>query len=208
MTAFDYKNRILLYDDTGSSHITVAVYENWVSDKAKGKDKDKIADLIVNRLLRRYIKPFEFDDAEYKNAYKNGFVMLASYCLLIETIEGFYRGWEKNKSEMAFLKFFTRDSNFKEFATGDLPTMFYKNIRNGILHQGETDGGWLITRREGDPLLGRDPYCVNATKFGELLKRSLDDYRMLLKNSNWDDQIWVNARCRMKVAISNCKSLS
>ena len=82
MIAFNYKNHILLYSDVGSNHITVAMYENWV----KECQQDKIADLIVNRLARRYIKPFDFDAAEYKKAYKNGFAMLASYCLLIETL--------------------------------------------------------------------------------------------------------------------------
>lgn len=170
MTVFNYKSHILLYDDVGSNHITVVMYEHWVKDSKQ----NEIADLIVDRLVRRYIKPFDFDDAKYKKAYKNGFAMLASYCLLIETLEGFYRGWEKSKNELAFHKFFSRDSNFSEFAIDDLPTIFYRNIRCGILHQGETCGGWLITRKRGDPLLGRNPYTINATRFGKLLESSLD----------------------------------
>lgn len=202
MTAFNYKNHILLYSDVDDSkHITVAMYERW----AKDSQQDKIADLIVDRLVRRYIKPFDFDATEYRKSYKNGFAMLASYCLLIETLEGFYRGWEKSRNELAFHKFFSRDSNFSEFAIDDLPTIFYRDIRCGILHQGETSGGWLITRKNGDPLLRHNPNSINATLFGKLLEKSLNDYRILLKNSNWNDDIWKKARTRMKAVIANCK---
>lgn len=202
MSDFNYNNHILLWDDHSNEHITVAKYNEWV----RQRDRNSIADLIVDRLLRRYIKPFEFDDAQFKKAYKNGFVMMASYCLLIETIEGFYRGWEKSRNELAFLKFFTRDPNFSEFATDDLPTRFYRGIRCGVLHQGETVDGWLITRKHEYPLLSRNPFRVNATLFGELLKKSLNEYRALLKSSDWDGEIWKNAKTRMKVAISNCST--
>ena len=37
MAAFDYKNQILLYDDTGSSHVTVAMYEKWAGESNKDK---------------------------------------------------------------------------------------------------------------------------------------------------------------------------
>lgn len=204
MVVFDYKNHILLYSDSGKDHdhITVGMYEDWAGERKQ----DEIADLIVDRLIRRYIKPFDFDNAEYKKAYKNGFAMMASYCLLIETLEGFYRGWEKSKNGLSFVKFFSRDSKFSEFATNDLPTIFYRNIRCGILHQGETSGGWLITRKSDTPLLARNPYCINATRFGKLLESSLIEYRQLLKSSSWDDELWRNARNRMKAVISNCKS--
>lgn len=204
MSEFDYKEHILLYGDMDGNHITVGIYLDWVS-KSK---KDEISNLIVERLIRRYIKPFNFDDSLYKKIHKNGFAMMASYCLLIETLEGFYRGWDKSKNELAFLKFFTRDPNFSEFSNNDLPTLFYRNIRNGILHQGETTGGWLITRKQGAPLLGRNPHCINATLFGELLIKSLNEYRNTLKSADWTDDIWHNAKTRMKVAISNCKPTS
>jgi hypothetical protein len=107
--------------------------ESWLNDE---NQKNKLASFIYRRLYHRYIKPFEYKADkkikvkstgqtinEYSLLFKNGFSVMANCCLLIETIETFYRGWpnSKSKSEAAFLKFFTRDKNFKDFASEDMP---------------------------------------------------------------------------------------
>jgi len=65
--------------------ITITDYNKFIVDKYK----EKIADFIYNR----YIKPFEYDDATYREQYKNSFSMMANYCLLIETLQSFKNGW-------------------------------------------------------------------------------------------------------------------
>jgi hypothetical protein len=192
---------ILLYDSSGmKNHIRISTYENW----RDAQKKAEIANFIYERHHRRYLKPFEFDDPIYKKEYKNGFAIMANCCLLIETLESFYRGWAQSRNELNFHKFFSRDDCFKEFATDDIPTKFYKHIRCGILHQGETTGGWTINR-SGQKLLDKSKYEINAILFAEQLKKSLASYRDELKASEWDAQIWKNAREKMKSVLKNCR---
>jgi hypothetical protein len=198
MTATDF---ILLYDSSGKqNHVRISTYENWRA----GKKKVEIADFIYERHYQRYIKPFEFDDPVYKKEYKNGFAVMANCCLLIETLESFYRGWAQSRNELNFHKFFSRDNGFKEFATDDMPTQFYKHIRCGILHQGETTGGWAINR-SSPKLLDKPKREINAVLFAERLKKSLGTYRDELKASEWDAQIWKDAREKMKSILKNCR---
>lgn len=198
MKNFDH---ILLYDSSDEkNHVRISTYEKW-RDK---KEKIKIADFIYERHYSRYIKPFEYDDEIYKKDYKNGFAIMANCCLLIETIESFRRGWAQSRNELNFLKFFTRENEFKEFATDDIPTQFYKHIRCGILHQGETTGGWSINRNSSN-LLDKSKPEINAVLFSERLKKALEGYRDELKENEWETQIWKNAREKMKSILKNCK---
>ncbi len=45
-----------------------------------------IVKFIKERIEERYIRPFE------NNPNKNGFIMMASECLMIETLESFWQG--------------------------------------------------------------------------------------------------------------------
>ena len=191
---------MLYVPEDESRNVTVEQYEKW----RDAQKTEEIADFLYGRHFRRYLKPFTFDSEDYKTNYKNGFSMMASYCLLIETIEGFYRGWPRSKNEVAFLKFFTRDNHFKEFAVNDIPSQFYKNVRCGILHQGETSGGWLISRKKHVPLLDEAKKTINVNKFGAKLEKSLKDYTNQLKKSRWDSELWKHAKERMKSLIKNC----
>lgn len=193
-------DHILLYDSSDKkNHIRISTYEKW----RDAQKKEKIADFIFKRHYCRYIKPFEFDDPKYTREFKSGFAIMANCCLLIETVESFYRGWPQSRNELNFLKFFTRENMFKEFATGDIPTQFYKHIRCGILHQGETTGGWTINR-SSSKLLDKSKHEINAVLFSKRLKKSLESYRDKLKASKWDSQIWKNVREKMKAILKNC----
>lgn len=192
---------ILLYDPSDAkNHVRISTYEKW-RDK---QNIDEISEFLYQRHYRRYIKPFEFEDPQYKKDYKNGFAIMASSCLLVETLESFYRGWQQSRSELNFLKFFTRDKGFKEFATDDMPSLFYKHIRCGILHQGETTGGWTINR-DSSKLLDKSKREINAVLFAIRLKKSLEEYRDELKASDWETLLWVNAREKMKSILRNCE---
>lgn len=211
-------NLLRYYKDNGELvEVKIKDIENWLADQ---NEKNNLADFIYQRLYHRYIKPFEYRSKkmiksksskkkvnEYSLLYKNGFSVMANCCLLIETIETFYRGWSNSnsKSESAFMKFFTRDKNFREFSTNDLPTIFYKNIRCGILHQGETTRGWRITRDEGKNIVDIATKEINATKFMLRLKQSLVDYKTELQTGDWNDEIWKMARVKLKAIIKISK---
>ena len=202
----NYKKHILVF---GSKHITVGMYEELVKTaNSKIEDKEKIAQLIHDRLHQRYIKPFLYQDKQFKKDYKNSFSIMANNCLLIETLESFYRGWENTskKSEIAFLKFFTRDKNFKIFSNNDMPSIFYKHIRCGILHQGETTGGWRISRGYDErDLLNIENKFIHSVIFQNNLVQSLEDYKKSLIKEEWTSPLWNNTKKKMKAIIKNCK---
>lgn len=193
--------------------------------------KSELADFIYQRLFHRYIKPFTykkpFDIGEehYKQIeiegtnnfgdefpllYKNGFSVMANCCLLIETLESFYQGWEDTKdlSEDAFVIFLTRDQNFTELSGDEVPTEFYKHVRCGILHQGETTGGWTITRNDSVDFFDKNRRRINASKFLKKLKGSLDNYKKELNREEMQHPVWVNAIKKIKVIIENTKTVA
>ncbi len=178
-------------DSKLSSSITISSYEQLESLK----DRDKIADFIKERFTERYITPL-------KGENKHGFCTMAISCLMIESLESFRQGWEntKNKSEKAFISFFNRRSGLVEFEP--YVKDFYVSVRCGILHQGETTGGWHI-RRDG-LLFDSSTKTVNATKFHNELAKYLDLYCDELKKSNWNDAIWKNLITKMKAICKNC----
>jgi hypothetical protein len=73
---------------------------------------------------------------------------MALSCLFIETLQQFKNGldtteWEKN--EESFVDFFCNsDSFFKEF-NSTTATIFYRDIRCGILHQAQTKRNTQLT---------------------------------------------------------------
>jgi hypothetical protein len=161
--------------------------------------KIKIADAIKRRLIQRYISPGEIKEN------KSGFNIMANCCLLIETFEGFYRGWAMtpNGSD-AFCKFFNRIPEFNEFTGNDIPTHFYKNIRCGILHQGETTGGWRI-RRDKTKKLHLDDKIIDANHFRNDLKIVVEKYFDEMKTKDWSSHEWKMLQKKMKVIIKNCR---
>ncbi len=73
-----------------SSSVTVSQYREMESSK----DRAGLADFIEHRLLERYVLPVT------QTCQKNGFLMVAASCLLIETLESFYRGWESTEKSI------------------------------------------------------------------------------------------------------------
>ena len=176
----------------------ISNYLNNIKNRTE-KDKIEISETIKRRLLQRYILP-----CEEKNN-KSGFNIMANCCLLIETFESFYRGWAKapNGSD-TFCKFFNRIPEFSEFTGNDTPSEFYKNIRCGILHQGETTGGWKI-RRDGTKKLYREKKLIDANKFRNDLKFVIEKYFESMKSKEWEAIEWQMLEKKMKSIIKNCQ---
>ncbi len=179
--------------------VTVRDYQRYLEEK----NKDKIANFIFHRLSSRYIVPYKFNNDDFIEKHKNGFSMMASYCLLIETLQSFINGWgdSDRRSKKAFEDFFKNNQHFKEM--NSLGQEIYKNVRCGILHQGETKGGWKITR-EGKSLIEPNNKRLDAVLFGKNLENSLTDYSNNLRISEWDSEVWDNFRTKMRKTISHC----
>jgi hypothetical protein len=181
--------------------VTIQTYLDYVD----AQNKHGIAKFLYQRLYSRYLKPFSFKNEKYKIEYKNGFAIMANSCLLIETLQSFKNGWgdSDRKSGQAFKQFFLIDENFSELKTKG--QSFYEHIRCGILHQGETTGGWKITRI-GTKLFDEKNLVINAKTFANRLEKSLKDYAEELKSEKWDSELWDNFRTRMRKIISHsCK---
>ncbi len=177
--------------------VTVSSYGQMV----RREERDAIATFIKCRLVERYITPIR------KSKKLNGFLMMASACLMIETIESFRQGREHTKDQGAgksvFRSFFERERAFSEFAP--LTTEFYEGIRCGILHQGETTLGWRIRRDKGGLLEGTSR-TVNADEFFTEIEASIEGYAEELRNAPWDCDLWCNFRSKMEKVIEHCRS--
>jgi len=179
---------------TGSRHVTVGDYIAWKSEGETGRDK--LATFVRERLRERYIDPVEALGPEQRN----GFAIMALSCLLMETLESFYQGWTKSPdSARAFCCFFDRQRRFDEFR--GYSTDFYRNVRCGILHQGETTGRWSITRKNGDPLFDPAGPRVHATKFHKRLSECVDEYSEQLASKSITDELWKKFFKKMDATV-------
>lgn len=199
--------QMILAIDKYGNEITTNEVSTWL----KQKEKKKLADFLFQRLYGRYIKPFDFEDSRYKKEYKNGFSIMANCCLLIETFVSFYESTFREtdrKSERCFGFFFLTFPEFNLFSTGGLavkdylnlkrnplknigtPLDFYKNVRCGILHNGETRNGWTLTRN--GPLFDPLTKKINATEFMKQLIKVLKRHKhdLLTEDIN-TSSIWV-----------------
>ncbi len=178
-----------------SDKVSVADYHRFETNE----DKNEIAKFIQDRFTERYITPLRRDDVENKH----GFCTMAICCLMIETLESFWQGWEDTNNiegKKVFEGYFNRSTKLTVFKDTD----FYKGVRCGILHQAETTNGWRIRRGEDEPLFDPSTKMINATKFHNRLEMDLKHYCEQLRQSDWDSDIWKNLRKKMHAIIDNC----
>lgn len=210
MTSFSryYKQQTLI-------DISMADMAELIKDK---QHQQIIAEHVYERLYNRFLKIFDFPTdlkKEYfKNGnsvelnafveeYKNGFLIMTSCSLLIETFAAFLEGHNETpkwKSKDMFNKVFDyaaqKANELAIFKDGQ----FYQKIRCGLLHQGETYGKFKISRK-GFNLLEDD--TIDAILFLKNLKFLLEDYKKDLSEGNWDGKEWNACRLKIGFIISN-----
>ena len=169
-----------------------------LQDLLSAHDTISIADFVRGRFEERYFNPV----VAMRSDQKNGFLIMALSCLTLEALESYRRGWPSTErhTKAAFRGFLEREAQFAVFAGSAME--FYKHVRCGVLHQGETSGGWKI-RRSGllfDELL----LVVNATAFHRTLHSCLVDYTNELKASPYRSPIWKAARKKLASVLNNC----
>lgn len=186
------------YRENNRKQVTIEGYNNYLREK----NKNKLAEFIYHRLHGRYLKPFEFSCSVYKKQYKNGFSIMANCCLLIETLQSFKKGLESTDriSGRIFTDFFSEEEEFKEFRG----VSFYKNIRCGILHQGEVTGGFRISRK--GKIFDGETRTINSYMFAESIEKVLERYKNELEVAEWDSELWDNFRRKMRAVIKNCEA--
>ncbi len=189
---------------------------------ANQENKEDIADLIYCRYYERYLKIFFYESKEtttyqydkgveykkniFNTEYKNGFVIMASCCLLIETLSAFIEGdneTPKGEGRQSFETVFDKAKKYKNRLQEFSKQNFYKAVRCGILHQGETYKSFKI-RRTGD-LFNKTESAINAALFAKELKAFLKGYVNELKSSKWDSEAWDNCRVKLRHIINNSR---
>ena len=159
------------------------------------RDQLALSIFVGERLRERYIQPFRTKPA------RNGFIMMAASCLLVESLESFYNGWKKSPiSAQAFKSFFNRHDEFSVLQS--YSDQFYQNIRCGILHQGETTAGWTV-RRDQDKLFDQERLVVDAARFLRAIDAALSKYQEELNSNQWNSTIWRNFRRKVVAICSN-----
>lgn len=181
-------------DSLLSSSTTVSQYLAM----ERSKNRNGISSFIRERFHERYILPFD------GNKKKNGFIMMASACLMIEALESFWHGWRKSpNSALAFCQFFDREDRFLHFRGH--AQQFYTHVRCGIMHQAETTGGWHI-RRDLGVLFDSPTKTIDATVFLREMDGSLTDYCSRLSTAAWEGEEWKKLRKKMNSICANTTS--
>ena len=128
---------------------------------------------------------------------------MAIACLMIEAFQSLRTGLPntRRRSKDVFVEFFEAErASFTELA--EHAERFYINVRCGILHQAETNGGWRI-RRTGH-LFDLESRTINAVHFIRTLKAILHSFCSTLAKSEWDSDQWTRVRKKLNKICDNC----
>jgi len=210
------------YENKKLKEYSMKDIENFITDEG---NKELIANLLFHRYYDRYLKLFFYSSnkveeyTENKNGreitkscnvfnteYKSGFIIMTNCCLLIETLASYFEGTNKtpqSSGQESFNRFFEKASKYKNPLKTFANISFYRDIRNGLLHQGETYGNFKI-RREGK-LFDRTEKAINAKLFCDHLKEFLELYKKELITEKWDGETWDRCRVKLRYIINNSK---
>lgn len=141
----------------------------------------KAVDIFNDRINGRFIEPIT--SLRY-NASKNGFVIMAIDCLLIDTFYQFENGLDQNAKDNM--------KNYSAFLHATFPTLFpskrkaekfYTRIRCGILHSAQTKENGILTTDRQDPIEFQDDILyVSVEKLTDCLIQYFCEYKQKLLN--------------------------
>lgn len=192
---------------------SITLVESWL----KARQPTELVDFLGRRHAERFFDPIDCLKVAARSHEGYGFSMMSLCCLLVETIQCYRVGlpttsgieWKDLKdierSEAvppeyllpkihmsgrdAFRCFFVHYQTFFPQVDGD---SFYDNIRNGLLHQAQTKGGWTINNKGS---MVCDPASTNIHRdlFAKQLRACFESYLEDLSASGWKDEIWKKA---------------
>ena len=227
--ATSWEETVLCWGKPKSNKITAQILRTYIQNFVQNKDSiaDFIYWRLYERYIApcQKIRKVSFaqhqeEKEEAKSTYKLriGFSVVANMCLLIETLQTFSsnKANSENYSRQCFINFFNTygKSHFKlldeditkliepkkKDKKNIYPYNFYENIRCGILHQGETTGGWKIIN--GAKAIDVDKKLIDAKKFLDTMDKVLKAYTDELKN---DEELMKKCIKKLNAIIDNCK---
>lgn len=178
------------------------IIDKFKQRKMNEEDKKNIQKFVKRRLMERYITPFPEDYETNNKSSQYGFLIMASMCLLIETIQAFKEGQDKYAGECrkAFENFLTQQETFN--CSKDLANDFYENVRCGILHQGEIGNYWKITSSVKEAPITKEGKIktISAPTFLKTMESALDKYVESLD----DKGLFDNCMKKIGFIVQNC----
>jgi hypothetical protein len=181
------------------------------------KEPAELAGFILARHQERFFEPLTKLRESSGNSQGYGFSILAICSLLVETIQSYRDGlpttdkreylhlsnlknipsrYHLNPNKWtsgakAFRRFFESNRNI---FLGIPSTSFYKKIRCGILHQGQTKHGWIV-KQKGASVWGCMAHAniLHRDNFVKALNQSFQKYIDQVSVSKWESKICRNA---------------
>jgi hypothetical protein len=182
----------------------------------ESEDTAKLCVFLRNRHEARFFSPIRCLRNAPNTTDGYGFSMMALCCLLVETIECYREGmpttsekeWRdlvnvqddelvpanyrleqkipKNGSQV-FTKFF---ADFRAIFHNVDGADFYRNIRNGLLHQAQTKDGWTIDTLGSVIYEPAPKKHINRNLFADALSEAFGRYIKDLAGKHWKDPEW------------------
>jgi hypothetical protein len=136
----------------------------------------RAVEIVRDRLEGRFLR---FVDSCLPDPF-SGFIVLAVDSLLAETIQQFREGETNGTGKSKkYIREFLSGPRFQPDFDEDATTLFYSDIRCGLLHQAEAKEMWLV--RRGQPVMlkpvpGGKGYIIDVPRFHAAVRQSLGDY--------------------------------
>jgi hypothetical protein len=149
----------------------ILLAKGWPASRVRGclrrRNRGELVRFLADRHRERFFEPMQCIAGAKGNEQGFGFSVMALCALLIETIQCYRDGLPTTdrrelddlrklkriplayriptglqvSGKVEFRRFFRQ---YRDSFPGVYPVAFYKKVRNGILHQGQTKGGWTL----------------------------------------------------------------
>jgi hypothetical protein len=192
---------------------------NWPVSRVRNclrrKDRNGLVQFLRERHDERFFRPIKHLKNASGNIQGYGFAMMALCALLVETIQSYRDGLPTTfppelarfrnmprvppryripsslrvNGKKAFERFFR--AHRQQFS-GLRGGQFYKNIRNGLLHQGQTKSKWTLSKW-GQDVCDAKEKIIYRDKFAEQLESAFEGYLAKLRERRWNHRQWINA---------------
>ena len=160
--------------------------------KRESHDWEMAVNIFLDRINGRFLIPIDriINYPDWKVSEFSGFLVIAIDCLLIETLNQFYRGENETTGYHgdAFWEFFNRSKFFqKEIDSKRKAIIFYQHFRCGILHQAQTKNlsririnmsSMIQESEKGNFSAG---FTIDRNKFHQALIDEINDYAKNLR---------------------------
>jgi hypothetical protein len=182
--------------------------------------RSEVVAFVYDRHYERFFKPIDLLKKERDETF--GFAIMALCSLLIETLQCYREGWpstnggeltncrkdggsldgeyrlddlpekyDRGLGKQVFESFFKQ---YRALFPGIDGKKFYENVRNGLLHQAQTKGGWRI-RTGRTQLWDEQHHIIDRNLFVCALEAAFNNYlEEVREDSPGSQALWKKAR--------------